>query len=355
MAERFLDSLSSSQETVSLRRGIKLKNEALTDSVLVSMIKHLEKGQEAAASLNTNVGVCSLIEQLFGVFRESKSIVLHSLIVLNFYISLSGSSSSSTGNNPVWKYLLTHSDSCGGLLSAIASHVSDEAIISQGVRLLLSLTSEDSLLNKLLHHQSLHIKSIAPSVADNSTVVGVANVLARMMMLCIKDVRVMEQICHIIYNLTYEDDDSLTGGCRSLLSQLGVSEMLINKVLNIKEAESSFIPVNSAGHSTAHGLELGQIVELAKDSKTSASNNNSIMEHAVTVAKNDGVSNTRSKKLNRLDIGLSKWVLRAVGALCRNHADNQQIFFELGACEVVMKLRNIGKNTVPHANFFNDV
>ena len=347
MAERFLDSLSSSQETSSLRRGIKLKNAALTDNVLISMIKQLEKGQEAAASLNTNVGVCSLIEQLFSIFRESKSIVLHSLIVLNYFISLSGSSSCSAASNPTWKHLLTHSDSCATLLSAIASHLADEEIISEGVRLLLSLTSEDSLLNKLLYHQSVHTKSIAPSVTDNSTIIGIANVLARMMKLRITDTRVMEQICHIIYNLTYEDDESFTGGCRSLLSELGVSDMLICKVLNVKEAESPIASVNFVEHDMAHSSKSELEKTVASSTKTAVSNNRistigNSREYSLTVAENDPASSVRSKKLNCLDIGLTKWVLRAVGALCRNHSDNQQIFFELGACEVVMKVRNLG-------------
>jgi hypothetical protein len=354
MAEKLVDSMSSSQEIASLRRGIKLKNEAYTNNVLLIMIKQLEKGGEVATSYINNSGVCSLIEHLFETFRSSKPIVLNSIIILNFFVSIATGSSSSLS-----KHLLTRTDPCCGLISSIAYHLLDHQTINESVKLLLFLTSDESLLRKLLYHQSQRMKSVASDAincGDLSTV-GVSDVLLQIVRSYSVDTRLMERICHVIYNLAYDQDENMSEECRSYLSFLGFSKFLVDGILKLNEnlarsstglspAEGEAVTCSTSSSQEGSHKSMSDIVgDDVLNGSSSGECDGSVSSERQTqqsrtnlIGQSDGKRINSSSALAPINFGLAKWGLRALGALCREHTSNQQALFELGACEVVIHL-----------------
>jgi hypothetical protein len=356
MSEKFVDSMSSSQEIASLRRGIKLKNENYTNNVLLIMIKQLEKGGEVATNYINNSGVCSLIEHLFEKFRTSRPIVLNALIILNFFVSIAAGSSSTLS-----KHLLTRTDPCSGLISSIACHILDHQTINESVKLLLFLTSEENLLRKLLLHQSQRMKSVASDAinCDDLSTVGVSDVLLQIVSSYSVDTRLMEKICHVIYNLAYDEDENTSEGCRSYLSFLGFGKFLVDGILK----QNKYVATSRTGLSPTDGDTVtcapyacpsresnhqslpDSVSDNILDNTNSGKCNGSVSSERQThqtiptlISQRDGNRIHSSSELEPINFGLSKWALRALGALCREHTSNQQALYELGACEVVIHL-----------------
>jgi hypothetical protein len=355
MSEKLVDSMSSSQEIASLRRGIKLKNEAYTNNVLLIMIKQLEKGGEVATNYINNSGVCSLIEHLFETFRPSKPIVLNAIIILNFFVSIAAGSSSSLS-----KHLLTRTDPCCGLISSIAYHILDHQTINESVKLLLFLTSDENLLRKLLHHQCQRMKSVASDAfncGDLSTV-GVSDVLLQIVRSYSVDTRLMERICHVIYNLAYDQDENTSEECRSYLSFLGFSKFLVDGILkqnkNLATFSTGLSPADGEAETVATTCACSlpepnpnptpDIVrdDILNDSNSGECDGSDSSERHIHQTRTTIIGQSDGNKSYScsapINFGLAKWGLRALGALCREHTSNQQALFELGACEVVIHL-----------------
>lgn len=353
MSEKLIDSMSSSQEIASLRRGIKLKNEAYTNNVLLIMIKQLEKGGEVATNYISNSGVCSLIEHLFETFRSSKPIVLNAIIILNFFVSIAGG-----GSSTLSKHFLTRTDPCCGLISSIAYHILDHQTINESVKLLLFLTSNENLLRKLLHHQSQHMNSVAVNCDDLSTV-GVSDVLMEIARSYSVDTRLMGKICHVIYNLAYDQDENTSEECRSYLSSLGFSKFLVDGILKQNKRVATFsiglsppdceIEKCASCACTSRELNHDSMPDSVGDNILNYSDSGNCdrsitSEHQTHQSRNTLIGRSNegrvesSSDLEPINFGLSKWGLRALGALCREHTSNQQALHELGACEVVIRL-----------------
>ena len=362
MTEKFVDSMSTSQEIASLRRGIKLKNEAYTNNVLLIMIKQLEKGGELASNYINSSGVCSLIEHLFETFRSSKPIVLNALVILNYFISITSGSSSSSST--LSKHLLTRTDPCCGLISSIALHILDQETVNESVRLLLFLTSEENLLRKLLYHQNQRMKSVASDVdnCDDLSSVGISDVILKVVRIYCDDTRLMEVVCHIIYNLAYDQDENTSDECRSYLSFLGFNKFLVEGILKHSKPVLTFSTVSSTSseeivtsvsktsptevphHNTMQDSVGNNLVnDINADHVKVITSSEHLTHRTTTPSSGESDGNGIHKEgsnctIQSINFGLAKWGLRALGALCREHDSNQQAFFELGACDVVMHL-----------------
>ena len=83
MSDRSTNAFSLTQEITSLRRGIKLKDEAYTSNTLLIIIRQLEKSNENSTSYALPGSNCSLIEQLYDVFPRSQTVVVNALVILN--------------------------------------------------------------------------------------------------------------------------------------------------------------------------------------------------------------------------------------------------------------------------------
>ena len=203
-------------------------------------------------------------------------------------------------------------------------------------------------------------------VVDEINCLGISDVLLKLMRDHSDNSQVMEQICHILYNLTYEDDD-MSEECRNYLSELGVGELLLAKL------------VGPVGFLCRLGTEKVQLCSVAEE-------DGGITSHTADVDTNDTATHldlelTAQSKVDQgiifltdneansvgawkrsctqtlpsqptaatefswqpvpdMDIGLAKWGFRALGSLCRHHVQNQQVFNRLGACEMVMHVKN---------------
>ena len=377
-----MDGMSSPQDIVSLRRGMRLNNPAYIINVLLILTKQLENGGEAAANSLVTAGVCGLLEQLFDVFRGSKSVCLNALTLFNMLISLSINPASTSSSN-VWKKLLSQPESCSSIVTAIAAHMGDSSIASQGIKLLFYLSSDDLSLKKLLIHQSNHIKSSGErAVSRESSSNSVCDVLVNVMLLYSSNSSLMKCVCRAIYNLTYEDD----GGCRSYLVELGVTDLILrgillprnattetNSILEVRRSSSaSDNPQKLSVNCANTGEESEEVItsELTTDSdieNTDISGNQAVKSYNTTTAENTNTQDFYTQKkqwierVSQLDTGekfdatqwcdeieLAKWGLRALGSLCRHHPDNQETFNRLGACSVVIAVGNkfigAGKN-----------
>ena len=388
-----MDSMSTPQEITSLRRGVKLKNETYTNSVILLMTQQIVKGGEGSASCLVAANICSILEQLFDVFQESQPICLNALVMLNMLISISVGATGAGSNNPIVRKLLTQPESCGGLLFAIATHLGDHAIVVQGVRLILFLTSHDPLLQRLLVHQNQHLTSLPATAAERKTPaecssISITDVLTSVMRIYGNDVSLMEDICHAVYNLTYEEEEGNVGSCRSYFVELGIGELLVRRILVTRDATSDKpqeerekesasgisssalegwkqipsegAPMDAVTSDTADTV-VGAVTtsDCTSDSEAGSTADASHASRNVTTesAASDGHSPLEhsqqkvswSEKNLTVDIesdgkegetGLAKWGLRALGALCRHHAPNQQAFGLLGACDAVMRLRS---------------
>lgn len=391
----------------SLKRGLKVKNEPYTNNVLLILIRHLEKGGEAIASTLAVAGTTGLLEQLFEIFQDSESICMNALIILNLVISLSSSTSVSSSNPlPISKRLLCHSKSFSGILSAITCHSSNISVVSQGIQLILFLSSDEVLLRKILHHQEQHIQK--SSTVLNGTCVS--DMLTNVMHTYSSNGSLMESVCHILYNLTYDDEEE-DGVCRSYLAMLGMCKLLVDLLHNSDKIGS--VSSHHADNDAEKAISSGQFKEQSglvalpfqyhptfpsnrlkaeiepyspapnsssssTDSKNHNDNSskrnidlNQAIAQAIDDEKHDdyiekqleerlkdaagmlpaqtpnlkmpnSVTNTPTNihsESHYLEIGLGKWCLRAIGALCRHHAENQEAFSQLHACELIMHLR----------------
>ena len=163
----------------SLKRRLKVKNAAYTNNVLLILIRHLEKGEEATASTLAAAGTIGLLEQLFEIFKASESICMNAFIILNLMTSLSSSTSVSSSNPlPLTKRFLCHSESFKGILSAATSHYSNMSVISHGIQLILFLSSNEELLRKMLLHQNVHIQNFT-TIPNGITSYCVSDVLIK--------------------------------------------------------------------------------------------------------------------------------------------------------------------------------
>ena len=373
MSDRLTTGSSFTQEIASLRRGIKLKDEAYTCNILLIIIRQLEKGNENSTSFSSSGSTCSLIEQLFETFPGSQAIVVNALVIMNLLISVSTATHGNGSSNPIWKQILTGPEPCSGLIIAIAKHLHDQAIATQSLKLILSLSSQEGPLKKLLDHQHQQIRLMTQRIKEGVFVdailcFSVSNVLLKLMRDHIKNSHMMEQICHILYNLTYEDDDNMSEECRNHLSELGVGELLLLRLggpggllcslgtENAKECsivvdDSATVPhtadVDSTGQSPQLDTEL--IARAQKDQNLSIpltsyqwSSDYEGSKHGCTQtgpSQPTDATECNWQSVPEMDIGLAKWGMRALGSLCRHHVQNQQAFHLLQACEMVMHVK----------------
>jgi hypothetical protein len=222
----------------SLKRGLKVKNAAYTNNVLLILIRHLEKGGEATASTLAAAGTIGLLEQLFEIFQGSDSICMNAFIILNLMTSLSSNTSVSSSNPvPITKRFLCHSESFKGILSAITVHYFNMSVVSQGIQLILFLSSNDDLLRKMLLHQNEHIQK-STKVSNGITSVCVSDVLVKVMRNNSNNNSLMESVCRTIYNLTYDDEEG-DGVCRSYLAKLGMCKLLVDLLYNSGKASDA--------------------------------------------------------------------------------------------------------------------
>ena len=372
MSDRSTNGLSLTQEIASLRRGIKLKDEAYTSNTLLIIIRQLEKSNENSTSYALTGSNCSLIEQLFDVFPRSQTVVVNALVILNNLISSSTATHGNGSNNPIWKQLLSRTESCSGLIIAIASHLPDHAVATQSLQLILSLSSQESPLKKMLDHQHQRMRlnterTTEGIIVDEINCFGISDVLLKLMRDHSDNSQVMEQICHILYNLTYEDDDDMSEECRDYLSELGAGELLLAKLVGpmgflcrlgtekiqlcVVAEEDSGITSHTADvdtKDTATHLDL-ELTALSKVDQgmifltENETNNVVTSKHSCTqtLASQPAAATEFSwQPVRDMDIGLAKWGMRALGSLCRHHVQNQQVFHRLGACEMVMHVKN---------------
>jgi hypothetical protein len=369
MSDRLTTGSSFTQEIASLRRGIKLKDEAYTCNILLIIIRQLEKGNENSTSCSSSGSTCSLIEQLFEAFPGSQEIVVNALVIMNLLISVSTATHGNGSGNPIWKQILTRPEPCSGLIIAIANHLHDQAIAAHSLKLILSLSSQEGPLKKLLDHQHQRMRLMTQKIKEGVFVdailcFSVSDVLLKLMRDHIKNSQMMEQICHILYNLTYEDDDNMSEECRNYLSELGVCELLLLRLggpegllcrlgtENFKEG--SIVVEDSASVPHKADADIGQSPQLDTESIARAQKD---QDFSIPSAfdqcssdyegSKDGCTQTEPcqptecnwQSVPKMDIGLAKWGMRALGSLCRHHVQNQEAFHLLKACEMVMHVK----------------
>ena len=370
MSDRLTTGSSFTQEIASLRRGIKLKDEAYTCNILLIIIRQLKKGNENSTSYSSSGSTCSLIEQVFETFPGSQEIVVNALVIMNLMISVSTATHGNGSSNPIWKQILTRPEPCSGLIIAIANHLHDPAIAAHSLKLILSLSSQEGPLKKLLDHQHQRMRLMTQKIKEGVFVdailcFSVSDVLLKLMRDHIKNSQMMEQICHILYNLTYEDDDNMSEECRNYLSELGVCELLLLRLggpegllcrlgtENVKEG--SIVLEDSASVSHKADADItGQSPQLDTESIARAQTGQDLSipsasdqcssdyegsKHGCTQTGPCRPTECNWQSVPTMDIGLAKWGMRALGSLCRHHVQNQEAFHLLKACEMVMHVK----------------
>lgn len=401
MSEGLIDSISSSQEIASLRRGIKLKDEAYTNNVLLILTKQLDKGGEVVASCLIASGACSLIEQLFDTFQSSQSVCLHAFILLNMLTSRS-MGVTVVGSSSILRKLLNQSETCSDLLTAIAAHLGDHAIVEQGIKIILYLSSHEILLKKLLIHENHYLKSLSNSPGERRTsrqslTSSLSGLLINVMCIYSSDDSLMVEVCHIVYNLTYDDDEDATGRCKSYLVELGISELLVREILRLRNIPdktepkydrdidlSVIVPETTAEGITVltseltfdsdleNGNTMTTIIPFTADNineknfndinvtlpekrlnevdidmssnQSENGNENEYREGDKVIEENKDKDKDKKKGELDLNIKVAVWGLKAIGSLCRHHSKNQQVFGSLGTCDLIMNLKDLFHN-----------
>ena len=384
MSESLIDSVSCVQEIGCLRKGIKLKDEVYTNNVMLILTKQLHKcGEMFASSLIAN-GACGLVEQLFITFPTSQSVILHALLMLNMLTSWS-SGATLVGSSSIHRKLLNQSETCCDIMKAIAAHMDDHAVVEQGIKLILYLSSHEILLKKLLVHENHYLKSLSVCSAERrasiqSSSSSYSDLLVNIMYIYSGDVSLMKEICQTVYNLTYDDEEDATGRCKSYLVELGIGNLLVKEILlprNIppglnsrrregnKSSEISLTVENSATDTRAQDITIspselrvdticGDVKSKAIIKSTKVDDLNSKKSDDVGVLTSvkrwsEEVTKIKCNHKNKEcsgenlepDIKLAKWGLKAVGSLCRYHSKNQQVFGLLGVCDLIMDLKDL--------------
>ena len=98
---------------------------------------------------------CNYLEQLLGIYQTSSVVCLNVLNSLNLVVNLTGGLTARNNKKVSYRqYLLTRADSCQLVLGALFAHLDNVFVVSQGVKLLNALTSDESLLAKLITHMT---------------------------------------------------------------------------------------------------------------------------------------------------------------------------------------------------------
>ena len=384
MSDSLIDSMSSLQEIGCLRKGIKIKDEVYTNNVLLILTKQLDTCGEMFASSLIAGGACSLIEQLFSTFPSSQSVILHALLILNMLTSWS-SGATLVGSSSIHRKLFHQSETCCDIMKAIAAHLYDHAVVEQGIKLILYFSSHEILLKKLLSHENHYFKSLSVCSAERRVSVqsltsSYSDLLVNVMYIYSGDVSLMKEICHIVYNLTYDDEEDSTGRCKSYLVDQGIGDLLIREILrpgNItpgmhsrggegsKSSEISLTVESSATDTRAQDVAISpsevsvdiihgdlkskaiikslHIDDLNPESLDDIGVLTSVRRWSEEISriKSNHKKNGCSIANSELDITLAKWGLRAVGSLCRHNSKNQQVFGLLGICDLIMDLKDL--------------
>ena len=111
---------------------------------------------------------CNYLEQLLGIHQTSSVVCLNVLNSMNLVVNLTGGLTARNNKKGSYRqYLLTRIDSCQLVLGALFAHLDNVFVVSQGVKLLNALTSDESLLAKLIAHMTVFESDAAPlSVCD---------------------------------------------------------------------------------------------------------------------------------------------------------------------------------------------
>ena len=117
---------------------------------------------------------CNYLEQLLGIYQTSSVVCLNVLNSLNLVVNLTGGLTARNSKKVSYRqYLLTRADSCQLVLGALFAHLDNVFVVSQGVKLLNALTSDESLLAKLIAHMTTSVDGAATPLSVCDLVVSV--------------------------------------------------------------------------------------------------------------------------------------------------------------------------------------
>ena len=140
---------------------------ATTNDIVVCIVRLMEKQGESFVHQLGTVG-CNYLEQLLRIYVDSSVVCLNVLNSLNLVVNLTGGLTARNNKKGSYRqYLLTRADSCQLVLGSLFPHLDNVFVVSQGVKLLNALTSDESLLAKLIAHMTTFDDGAAPlSVCD---------------------------------------------------------------------------------------------------------------------------------------------------------------------------------------------